>query len=141
MATRIPAPDPAAPATPPPAQPTYTADEGMVISTIRIQQTRDAYVAIEHPADWSGDELSAAVSARKADIVSATRWWDAAATTEIIEAVMDANEPDDPSMEPVSLKPADVEAPRPVAIVAAFSGAVAPETPAVVEEPVEEPVA
>ena len=115
MSTRL-APTPI-PATPVDSElASYVPDEGMTFSTVRVQQIRDAYVAVEHPAGWSAEDLAAALSRRGSDLVAATQWWDAEATTSIPTATLGEYEPDDPSREPFALSPADLAAPAPVEV-------------------------
>lgn len=103
--------------------PRWKPDEGMTFSTVRVQQMRDAFLTVEHPADWSGDDLAAALSSRKGDVVASTSWWEASTQTTITEAVMGLDDPDDRHREPVKLRAPDLSQPEPVAIVTQFSEA------------------
>ena len=58
----------------------WTAEPGMTISTVRVRQVRDAFVAVEHPTDMAADQLSAALGHRSAEL-SKCDWWDASTTT------------------------------------------------------------
>jgi hypothetical protein len=99
---------------------TWVADEGKTISTVRVQQTCDAYVAVEHPANMSPEDLSAALGHRSAEL-SKCDWWGASKVTIVVEAVIGVNDPDSTYAEPIAITAADVAPPAPVAIVESFS--------------------
>lgn len=107
-------PEPAAP-----ESPAYAPDEGNVFSTIQIQQVRDCYMAVEHPAKWSADQLQAALGKRAGDVAAAAQWWDAETATSITEAVLGKYEPDDTRCEPLMLGAADLVAAKPIPVLAA----------------------
>lgn len=112
------------PATPEKVEPlVWGPSEGMTISTVRVQQLRDAFVAIEHPEGWTAEQLSAALARRSGDIASGTCWYDAAATTSVVEAVMGVNKPDEEYREPLGLTEADLSPAAPVAVVEEFTPA------------------
>jgi hypothetical protein len=117
MAIRIPTDD----STPSPEGPKWQAGEGMTISTVRVRQTADAYVAVEHPADMSDADLSTALGNRRGDIAAKASWWGPSRVTEVVEVVPQANDPDDTYSEPIAIRAADTEAPAPVAVVTDFS--------------------
>lgn len=99
----------------------WAPDEGNTISTIRVMQVRDAYVAIEHPEGWTPKQLQAALTRRASDLVAAACWWEADQTTRITQVVIGTNAPDEPGAEPVTLTDADLAPAPPVAVVDAFT--------------------
>lgn len=101
--------------------PAWSPSAGMKFSTVRVQELRDAYVAVEHPEGWTAPQLAKALSARKPDVVARAAWWDADSVTTITEAVLGVNEPDDPAREPISLRPMDLTDSVTVSIVSEFS--------------------
>lgn len=101
MAKAVPAPEPA----PVPEGPVvYEPDEGMAISTVKVTRTSDAYIAVEHPAGWSEEDVMAALDKRKMDFADKIGWWNADTTTDIETLVLGENDPDDPHREPFLLE-------------------------------------
>jgi hypothetical protein len=100
MAEAIPAP-----AAPPPQEgpKVYVASPGMVISTVKVVRTQDAFVAVEHPEGWDADMVMAGLQKRAMDLAEKTRWWDATSETEIDSVALGENEPDDKHCEPFAL--------------------------------------
>lgn len=80
-----------------------------MISTVRFTRTQDASMLVEHPEDWSADDLTAAVEARALDIGGAISFWAAKTTrTDIGEIVLDDVSPDDAYAKPFLLTADDV---------------------------------
>lgn len=109
MATKTIAPEaPAAPSAPTPTmevegEAVWTADDGMVISTIHVTQTLDAYVAVEHPEGMTAAQVLRAAKDRALDFAPSICWWDATKRTEWAEIALGANTPSEPSAKPFPL--------------------------------------
>ena len=104
MAKAVPAPNP------PPAiegPVVYEPDEGMTISTVKVCRTQDAFIAVEHPKDWSEEEVLAAIETRQMDFAGKVDWWDAENTTTIDSVALGVNDPDSPHREPFVLAAAE----------------------------------
>lgn len=65
-----------------------------MISTAKIEQS--AYIAIDHPDDWTPEQVQAALTAKIPEEL-------AFAAPEVGDVVMDTSEPDDPEAAPISL--------------------------------------
>lgn len=113
MATMHPASAPAAPE----GAPIPVPDAGMVFSTVKIVQTKEAFVALEHPADWTPKQIQTAAGTRRGDIAATADWWDAGTTTVVTELHPAKFEPDNKHRLPFALGPDDLTAPAPIAIV------------------------
>jgi hypothetical protein len=123
MATRTtPAPIPEPVATPvatPAADPAWQPSPGMKFSTVKVE--RSCFVAVEHPIEWDGAKVQAAVANRRPEVIGRASWWNGDGQTAITEIHVGLYEPDDANTEPHTLTPDDLTAPPPPVIVEAPS--------------------
>lgn len=104
------------PEPPEPPEHVYVPDEGNMFSTIKVERTTTAFVAIEHPADWTPEQLAAAASRRRGDIADKARWWDADTSTRVPEIVRGEYAPDEDPREPYMLTASDLAAEEPIVV-------------------------
>ncbi len=109
------------PEAPEPPEKVYVPDEGMMFSTCRIERKTDAYIVIEHPADWTPEQIAAAVGKRRGDLAERTRWRDATTSTTVAEVVRGEYAPDDEDhpQEPFALTAEDLTTEAPIVVVEA----------------------
>lgn len=87
--------------------PEWKPEKGNTISNLHIVQTMDAWVALEHPEDWSAEQVLAEVQKRAIDLGGRTHFWDASKKTRIKGVVLDEFDPDDRHMKPFNLADQD----------------------------------
>lgn len=75
-------------------------NEGMVFSTIMVDQVRRAAVRVEHPAEMSRADVLAAVKDQSMDLAPRVSWWDADTTTKITGIGYKVDSADDEYQEP-----------------------------------------
>lgn len=83
--------------------------EGNVLSTVHIRRMTDAFVAIEHPKDWTEEQVRAELTARAMDFAQAAPMWSAESRTTMGRVYLDDFDPDVIEAKPFLLSAGEAE--------------------------------
>ena len=85
-----------------------------MISTVTVTRTMSAPVLVEHPDEWTAEQVTAALMARALDFGSRVQMWDAECKTTLGDIALDEDLTEDEegsmpsSMDPFELVDADL---------------------------------
>jgi hypothetical protein len=84
---------------------TWKPSEGMVFTTVRLRQTLEADVVVEHEADLSDDDLKARAKAALPQLSDRAEWWCPESEQTVVVTIFPDNADPEGEGEPVTREP------------------------------------